>query len=1152
MCKSPLRLDDDDSPAPIYGRVKDVNFKATKQNSEKRKEKSRDAARCRRGKESEIFSDLAEMLPLPPSTVAQLDKASIMRLALAFLKTRALHNASQKLSGSALSDTALKCEEADLEEQESKLELGMKLTMEDSYLKAFNGFVLIVAADTDVVYTSENIQQYLGLPQVDVMGNSLLDYAHPCDHAEVKELVAPKGNTHRHYFIRLKCTLTQKGRSVNLKSATYKVCQISGKVVTGDKEKDAWVVATASPVPHPSNIEFPLDKQAFVSKHSLDMKFTYVDDNIAEFMGYECKELLGRSLYEMNHAEDSQLLKNIYKILCEKGQVETPRYRFLARRGGYVWMVTQATLINGPKGDNPQYVVCINYVASGIESPDEILSSMQLAAAASCTQDKRIPAPLPNSSIKSSSQCDVSPAVVKLHPHQILPRCEVKAVPKVLVENVGFTSEASHAPVTTVQRRTRPQRSTSKIFTPRTEEMTKGYLIFSKDDPQKTVLKEEPDDLTHLAPCMPPHEASTTTVFSDLGHMYDFECPPPQQQQTTSYPLPTYKTNSSPATVTTSIYDSSANPKQNDSNNQSFRIPYRGNSSVGREKSAYPVSSTLNILKPISSVLGEKNLIVSTSSDTYPRSTSSNFICLQSNSKLEAKVQPNNASYPNFSSKSIMNMDDEDMEARAPYIPMCDEMLLLGPDDHMWGSPNDGNSYNTQNARYSNPQESSGTQEDSNLAKLLRDIDPTLVGGTGNRIKASKSVGQSNSQPNKYLEENSFVDPNKVLHVFGGDHPDGFEIETRELLDSYDGGTTVVMSNIDTPPPPPLVGGDDIDTPPPLGSSYHFNNGGHQVNNKRLVSPMASPVMAHKRFCCSAGTTSYSQQQRHQQQQQQQQQQQVGSVLPLLPVPNAPTMQQLLVSKDPIRVRGGCYGADTSNDTGTLGKDKLQGKETSVLVNGEPSVLQNLLVSGQDVKTGYTILIAGSQQIEGVDTDETTERSLASITSSPEVDASRDSSIGAKVPPQFTSDDPPPKCQLIGNSHQRRVLIDKRTVIDEQNGKRVYLGQQTHNKCSNNDGIDYAGVVDICSNNMLGGVRSTVHHPEYNVAIHNNNNRPQPSADTLDQHPETKRRLIAMRIAQSQGRINSTGKSVHTPLHLITDYSYSSSTYKNQDSFKVC
>lgn len=57
-------------------------------NNEKRKEKSRDAARCRRSKETEIFTELANALPIKPEELEHLDKASVMRLSIAYLKIR--------------------------------------------------------------------------------------------------------------------------------------------------------------------------------------------------------------------------------------------------------------------------------------------------------------------------------------------------------------------------------------------------------------------------------------------------------------------------------------------------------------------------------------------------------------------------------------------------------------------------------------------------------------------------------------------------------------------------------------------------------------------------------------------------------------------------------------------------------------------------------------------------------------------------------------------------------------------------------------------------------------------------------------------------------------------------------------------------------
>ena len=45
-----------------------------------------------------------------------------------------------------------------------------------------------------------------------------------------------------------------------------------------------------------------------------------------------------------------------------KGQCVTNRYRFLAKRGGYSWVETQATVIYNSRTEKPQCVVCVHYV----------------------------------------------------------------------------------------------------------------------------------------------------------------------------------------------------------------------------------------------------------------------------------------------------------------------------------------------------------------------------------------------------------------------------------------------------------------------------------------------------------------------------------------------------------------------------------------------------------------------------------------------------------------------------------------------------------------------------------------------------------------------------------------------------------------------
>jgi len=287
--------------------------------SERRKEKSRDAARCRRSKETEVFYELAHELPLPHSVSSHLDKASIMRLAISFLRTH-------KLLSSVCS------------ENESEAEANQQ--MDNLYLKALEGFIAVVTQDGDMIFLSENISKFMGLTQVELTGHSIFDFTHPCDHEEIRENLSLKSgsgfgkkskdmSTERDFFMRMKCTVTNRGRTVNL------------------------------------------------SRHSMDMKFTYCDDRITELVGYHPEELLGRSAYEFYHALDSENMTKSHQNLCTKGQVVSGQYRMLAKHGGYVWLETQGTVIYNPRNLQPQCIMCVNYVLSEIEKNDVVFSMDQ-------------------------------------------------------------------------------------------------------------------------------------------------------------------------------------------------------------------------------------------------------------------------------------------------------------------------------------------------------------------------------------------------------------------------------------------------------------------------------------------------------------------------------------------------------------------------------------------------------------------------------------------------------------------------------------------------------------------------------------------------------------------------------------------------------
>ncbi|ELK27249.1 Hypoxia-inducible factor 1-alpha [Myotis davidii] len=297
-----------------------------------------------------------------------------MRLTISYLRVRKLLDAG----------------DLDIEDE-------MKAQMNCFYLKALDGFVMVLTDDGDMIYISDNVNKYMGLTQFELTGHSVFDFTHPCDHEEMREMLTHRNglvkkgkeqNTQRSFFLRMKCTLTSRGRTMNIKSATWKVLHCTGHIHVYDtngnqsqcgykKPPMTCLVLICEPIPHPSNIEIPLDSKTFLSRHSLDMKFSYCDERITELMGYEPEELLGRSIYEYYHALDSDHLTKTHHDMFTKGQVTTGQYRMLAKRGGYVWVETQATVIYNTKNSQPQCIVCVNFVVSGIIQHDLIFSLQQ-------------------------------------------------------------------------------------------------------------------------------------------------------------------------------------------------------------------------------------------------------------------------------------------------------------------------------------------------------------------------------------------------------------------------------------------------------------------------------------------------------------------------------------------------------------------------------------------------------------------------------------------------------------------------------------------------------------------------------------------------------------------------------------------------------
>ncbi|XP_051693361.2 hypoxia-inducible factor 3-alpha isoform X2 [Oryctolagus cuniculus] len=352
-----------------------LGLQRARSSTELRKEKSRDAARSRRSQETEVLYQLAHTLPFARGVSAHLDKASIMRLTISYLRMHRLCAAGEWNQAGAEREPLDAC-----------------------YLKALEGFVMVLTAQGDMAYLSENVSKHLGLSQLELIGHSIFDFVHPCDQEELQDALTPppslsrkkpEAPTERSFSLRMKSTLTSRGRTLNLKAATWKVLHCSGHMrayrppaqtsPAGSPRAEPplqCLVLICEAIPHPSSLEPPLGRGSFLSRHSLDMKFTYCDERIAEVAGYSPDDLIGCSAYEYIHALDSDAVSKSIHTLLSKGQAVTGQYRFLARSGGYLWTQTQATVVSGGRGPQAESIVCVHFLIR-VEETGVVLSLEQ-------------------------------------------------------------------------------------------------------------------------------------------------------------------------------------------------------------------------------------------------------------------------------------------------------------------------------------------------------------------------------------------------------------------------------------------------------------------------------------------------------------------------------------------------------------------------------------------------------------------------------------------------------------------------------------------------------------------------------------------------------------------------------------------------------
>ncbi|XP_072425056.1 neuronal PAS domain-containing protein 3 isoform X1 [Chiloscyllium punctatum] len=397
-----------------------------------RKEKSRDAARSRRGKENFEFYELAKLLPLPAAITSQLDKASIIRLTISYLKMRDFANLGDppwnlRMEGPP-PNTSVKALGTQRRRSPSSVAINVfEQNLGSHILQSLDGFVFALNQEGKFLYISETVSIYLGLSQVELTGSSVFDYVHPGDHVEMAEQLGMKlppgrgilsqgtaedgassassssqsetpepvestsptlltidNSLERSFFIRMKSTLTKRG--VHIKSSGYKVIHITGRLRLRVSLSHGRVLPTqiiglvvvAHALPPPTINEVRIDCQMFVTRVNMDLNIVYCENRISDYMDLTPVDIVGKRCYYFIHAEDVEGIRHSHLDLLNKGQCVTKYYRWLQKNGGYIWIQSSATIAFNAKNATEKNVIWVNYVLSDFEYKDVPMDIAQL------------------------------------------------------------------------------------------------------------------------------------------------------------------------------------------------------------------------------------------------------------------------------------------------------------------------------------------------------------------------------------------------------------------------------------------------------------------------------------------------------------------------------------------------------------------------------------------------------------------------------------------------------------------------------------------------------------------------------------------------------------------------------------------------------
>ncbi|XP_023071682.1 aryl hydrocarbon receptor [Piliocolobus tephrosceles] len=363
---------------PVQKTVKPIPAEGIKSNPSKR----------HRDRLNTELDRLASLLPFPQDVINKLDKLSVLRLSVSYLRAKSFFDVALKSSPAERNGGQENCRAANFGE-------GLNLQEGEFLLQALNGFVLVVTTDALVFYASSTIQDYLGFQQSDVIHQSVYELIHTEDRAEFQrqlhwalnpsqctesgqgidegsglpqplvcyntDQIPPENSPcmERCFICRLRCLLDN--------SSGFLAMNFQGrlKYLHGQKKKgkDGSILppqlalfAIATPLQPPSILEIRTKNFIYRTKHKLDFTPISCDAKGRILLGYTEAELCAKgSGYQFIHAADMLYCAESHIRMIKTGESGLIVFRLLTKNNQWMWVQSNARLLY--KNGRPDFII---------------------------------------------------------------------------------------------------------------------------------------------------------------------------------------------------------------------------------------------------------------------------------------------------------------------------------------------------------------------------------------------------------------------------------------------------------------------------------------------------------------------------------------------------------------------------------------------------------------------------------------------------------------------------------------------------------------------------------------------------------------------------------------------------------------------------